>query len=430
MNRPGRFRRPLAALALLIALGCSAGIAQPIRGAEPIRVSSSSAKADFPKGMTFHLDADGDSTITRVELLFTKASLETLHLVTPKFTPARRIAIDATSDFQIDFVPPGIDVSYHWRLTDVDGRTTETPPLSVLWEDTRFDWKSISTPQVTVYAYNGNDAFNQIVLDSSQKTIDRLQDEFGVKKSLPIRIWVYNSKKDFSGSQAPNSQDWIAGTAYPDMQVVLAVLPEGDKHEVGRIIPHETSHQMLNQATKNPFNSPPTWLDEGLAVSNQDNGNEDFPAIVGRASAENRLLSIRALTSEFPYDPAQATLAYAESFSVVQFLRSRYGETAIASIIAAYRLGMSHDDVLRKAIGVDVDGLDKAWRETLARSSRSAPVGGVSGAGPLSSLLSGGTLIAAATLLALGVARVRRLRGRPLQDDDQTLLGERRILPE
>ncbi|MGI8475650.1 MAG: peptidase MA family metallohydrolase, partial [Thermomicrobiales bacterium] len=313
MNRPGRFRRPLAALALLIALGCSAGIAQPIRGAEPIRVSSSSAKADFPKGMTFHLDADGDSTITRVELLFTKASLETLHLVTPKFTPARRIAIDATSDFQIDFVPPGIDVSYHWRLTDVDGRTTEIPPLSVLWEDTRFDWKSISTPQVTVYAYNGNDAFDQIVLDSSQKTIDRLQDEFGVKKSLPIRIWVYNSKKDFSGSQAPNSQDWIAGTAYPAMPVVLAVLPEGDKHEVGRIIPHETSHQMLNQATKNPFNSPPTWLDEGLAVSNQDNGNEDFPAIVGRASAENRLLSIRALTSEFPYDPAQATLAYAES---------------------------------------------------------------------------------------------------------------------
>ena len=70
--------------------------------------------------------------------------------------------------------------------------------------------------------------------------------------------------------------------------------PEGGTREVGRVIPHEVSHQLLYQATKNPFNSPPTWLDEGLAVSNQESGNEDSPALLKDATEKGHLFSIRS----------------------------------------------------------------------------------------------------------------------------------------
>ena len=36
------------------------------------------------------------------------------------------------------------------------------------------------------------------------------------------------------------------------------------------------SHQVLYQATKNAFSSPPQWLDEGLATYWQESGRDRF----------------------------------------------------------------------------------------------------------------------------------------------------------
>ena len=46
--------------------------------------------------------------------------------------------------------------------------------------------------------------------------------------------------------------------------------------DIRRAVPHEISHQVLHQATKNAFNSPPQWLDEGLATYWQETGRDRF----------------------------------------------------------------------------------------------------------------------------------------------------------
>ncbi len=347
---------------LLIAL---AGFATPSARAQSLAVSDVSAVSSFPAGVTFSVTAESDVPIVKAELLYTRAEQETLNLVTAPLEPALQIDIDLPVDFQINYVPPGIEITYRWRVTDENEKVIETERQSITWEDTRFEWQVLTSEEVSVYFYNENDAFSQSILDSAQSTIDRLQSNFSVDQVRPIRIWVYDSKSDFSGSQAPNSQEWIAGTAYPELQVILAVLPEGNEREVGRVVPHEISHQVLFQASRNPFNAPPTWFDEGLAVSAQDNGNENFQAMVEAAAEDGRLFSVRSLTSEFPYDPADASLAYAESFSVLQFMIERWGNEGVAAVIAAYAGGLSHDDALMQGIGVDVDGLDQLWKESL-----------------------------------------------------------------
>jgi len=341
------------------------GLLAPGAIAETLTVSDDSAVSSFPSGVTFSVQAESDVPIVKAELLYTRAEQQTMNLVTAPLEPALRINLELPVNFQINYVPPGIEITYRWRLTDENGTLIETEPQSITWEDTRFKWQVLSTDQVSVYFYNGNEVFSQTILDSAQSTIDRLQSDFGVERARPIRIWVYDSKSDFSGSQAPNSQEWIAGTAYPELQVILAVLPEGNDREVGRVIPHEISHQVLFQATRNPFNAPPTWFDEGLAVRAQENGNENFQAMVEHAAEEGRLFSVRSLTSEFPYDPADASLAYAESYSVIQFMIERWGNEGVAAVIAAYSQGLSHDDALMQGIGVDVDGLDQLWKESL-----------------------------------------------------------------
>lgn len=410
---------------VLVLLASSGILSGTARAAEAsIVFGEIGAEASFPEKVSFRVTATSDSPIVKAELLYSQANLETLNLHDAPVETDESIDITLDVDFQSAFVPAGIDIGYRWRLTDSNGAVSESPVQTITWLDSRFEWETVSTDQVSVNFYSGNTDYANAILESAQSTIDKLQTDFDVARSLPIRIWVYDSKSDFQGSQAPNSQEWIAGTAYPDLQVILAVLPNGDLREMGRIIPHEISHQILGQATANPFNSPPTWFDEGLAVHNQANGNEGMQALVRGAAEDGRLFSIRALTSEFPYDPADASLAYAESYSVVTFMLDTWGNEGMAAIIAAYREGLSHDDVLMQAIGVDMDELDRLWKESLDYQGDTGVAGGTDGGGSgwEALLIDASSVLLGLVVLVSLVAMVRRWRsGQHYPDDPEPL---------
>lgn len=380
---------------------------------------------DFPKTVNFALEGVADFDVRQVELLYSLAGDDTLNLATPDFTPGEEINVDHDLNTRVNFVPAGIDVTYHWRLTGDDGEIVETEPQTMLWQDERFNWTSISTNHVAVYTYHGNEAFSQSILDSAQRTIDRLLADFDVDQIDPVRIWAYNSRDDFQGTQLSNSESWIVGTAYPEYNVILAVLPLGDDAEIGRVVPHEISHQVLHQATANPFNHPPTWLDEGLAVMNQEGGDQDFPALVQDAAEDGRLFSVRALNAQFPYDPAGAALAYAESLSIVRFIVDYFGIEKLASLIAAYREGQTHDEAALEALGVDLDGLDQLWKQSLGYRGDQAQAGGqTNGSSDLGSgahlLASGALFMGAAAVAAIAVGFVVMRRSRR----EQSELGE------
>src|SRR5262249_32181572 len=306
--------------------------------ADRISITRDEATPDFPNGIDFGLDASAGRTIKRIELLYQAADYETLNLEGPDFQRGKTVTLTHKVDFRINFEPSGIDITYHWRITDDQGTVTETDPKTVLWSDTRFDWQAYDSADVTVYAYNRNPTFDKFILDKAQTNVDKLKVRYGVEKITPIRIWVYDSRKDFNGTEQGNSVEWAVATTYPEYNVIQAALPETGKLEVGRIIPHEVSHAILYQATKNPFNFVPTWLDEGLAVYNQETGNEDFPTIVENAAQKGKLLSIRGLNGVYPDDPG---LAYAEYYSIVKFIFDGYGEEKLKTVIAAFRDGVT-----------------------------------------------------------------------------------------
>ncbi|MGH2559760.1 MAG: peptidase MA family metallohydrolase [Thermomicrobiales bacterium] len=384
----------------------------------------------FPETITFSLQGETPFELERVELLYSIADNPTLRLATPPFESGSTIEISHNLNLLVNFIPVGVDVTYQWRLTGTDGSVAETEPRSFTWQDDRFDWQSVTNDQVTVYSYNGNEAFSGLILETAQGTVDRLRTDFGVEEVPPIRIWAYKSTEDFRGTQMSNSESWIAGTAYPQYHVILAVLPEGDKYEVGRIVPHEISHQVLYEATRNPFNSPPIWLDEGLAVLNQDAGDEDFPALVQNAADQGRLFSVRALIATPPLDPADATLYYAESLSVVRFIVDHFGADRIAALIDAYRLGISHDEAAERALGVDLTELDRLWKASLGYQGDRGQAGGVSlGSGGRdggASLLASGVLImaiAAVAAVVVGVVTIRRSRRTNEEEQDEDPSG-------
>ena len=373
MNR----RRLLTATAALTVVGHRVAGTPALAGPAPafvIAVTADEAVADFPNAVRFSLTASAEATIERVELVYRIGPEATLNAAFPAITPDTQIKTAYDLDARINFLPPGVDLTYHWRAWGADGGTAETAPRTLVWVDDRFAWQRFATDQVAVYAYHGDPALGQAVLESAQRAITRLQIDFGVPRSAPVRIWVYTSRDDFALGTPPNSEPWIAGVTYVELLLTLAVLPPDSPDELGRVIPHEVSHLVLEQATANPYNRPPRWLDEGLAVYNQDAFSMDHEAAVRVAATEDRLLSIRALNSEFPYDRDAFSLAYDQSFSIVAFIVATYGSDGMARLITAVGAGVAHDDAVVQALGVTIDDLDRRWRDSLGSATAGGPL--------------------------------------------------------
>jgi hypothetical protein len=179
---------------------------------------------------------------------------------------------------------------------------------------------------------------------------------------VPLRIWLYPSRDTFRGAQQPNSREAVAGASYPGYLLVAAIVPDGNHRELGRVIPHEVSHQVLFQATQNPFTLPPLWFDEGLATHYQIGGTDGFMPLVSDALKRDGLFDVAALDTAFPYSSRQATLAYAMSWSIIAYIRDAYGDEAIGRMIAAFGTGMPYADAIESALGLSRFDMNREWR--------------------------------------------------------------------
>jgi hypothetical protein len=339
--------------------------------APSIVVEDSRAESDFPEGMEFELSASVEDDVKRVDLVYQQASLGTLNLLPAEFEQSGdRLDAEASAELEINFVPVGIDLTYRWVVTFSDDSIAETESEAVTWIDDRFEWDRLEGEGVEIYWYDRSGEFADYVLEVAAESLAGLTDLYEPEHVSPIRIWLYESREDFAGTFASNSETWAAGAAYPSLQVILAVIPDDSESEVLRVIPHEISHQVLYQATRNPFNAPATWIDEGLAVLAQTGGAEQYRDLVADAFEEGDLLSLASLNSSFPFTRSDATLAYGQSFLVMEYLRMAYGDEAIQRIIEAYAEGASHDRAIEDSLGVTIEQLQRDWESTLRNSIR------------------------------------------------------------
>ena len=74
-----------------------------------------------------------------------------------------------------------------------------------------------------------------------------------------------------------------------------------------------------------------------------------------------------------------ATLSYAESYTVVDYLITTYGQDKMFELLETFREGASYDGALMEVYGFDTGGLDQRWREYLSEPIGTITVGAVPG---------------------------------------------------
>jgi hypothetical protein len=364
------------ALGILGTLFFHGGAFGPLSAASGITVVESEAEHRFAQRITFRLEVASEAEITQVYLFFHAAGdewTETVDLVEePELDLTREITY--VHNLRDSPLPPFATVSFWWQIEDAADNTLTTDPKQFEYTDNRFQWEQLTSGDITVHWIEGqgDPAFGQTALDIAQASVEEINAELRAPVSASIAIYIYDSQQNLEAAMALTGRDWAGGQARPELGVIVVAIPheQGYASRMKRFIPHEITHLLIYQlVTPAGYRYVPEWLDEGLATANERLPEPDYALALEKAREEGRLIPLKDLCDPFSPGRQTALLAYAQSGSLVQFIREKYGAEGIRALLAAYADGAGCAGGVQEALKVSLSGLETAWRTSLTPKS-------------------------------------------------------------
>ncbi|MFW6151220.1 MAG: peptidase MA family metallohydrolase [Chloroflexota bacterium] len=333
--------------------------------ASRITVLDTSVEARFPSALVFKLEAESEQEIVDARLLYRVERMNYAEVTSEAWadvSPSRHVETSWTWDMRRSSLPPETVVHYRWSITDALGNRQETAEKTVTFEDTRYDWQRMTEGRINLFWYSGDDAFAGELMEACQDGLDRLVQDMGVSPQGEIDLYIYASSDDLQGAMI-FPQEWTGGAAFTEFgTIAIGIAP--DRLAWGkRAIVHELTHLVVHQATFNPYSDLPRWLDEGLAMYNEGELAAGFVTHLEKAVVGGNLISVRTLCSGFSAHPERAYLAYAQSYSLVEYLLSEHGHDSMLELLDVFGAGSTYDGALEEVYGFDIEGLDRRWRE-------------------------------------------------------------------
>ncbi|MGD9001545.1 MAG: peptidase MA family metallohydrolase [Anaerolineae bacterium] len=368
-------RLELGIFAFLVSLVGSLMMPVCARG-DGIEVTENSVEYSFAQHVTFTLEASFDTEITEIYLFFHAThDEETEKTRVTVEQPAREISIRHTHDVRRYPLPPFADISYWWQIEDATGEQHKIDPKWFRYTDNRFSWEHLRPDGIAIHwiKEEGDPAFSQTALDIAQASLKDINAELRAPIPDSFDIFIYNSEHNLEAAMVLTGREWAGGQARPELgAVVVAVPPEqGYTSRMKRYLPHEITHLLVYQlVTPEGYRYVPEWLDEGLATANERLPTPEYALALEEARQADQLLPIEDLCVPFSPDPRTAVLSYAQSASVVQFVRQRHGADGIRRLLSAYANGASCTSGVEEALEVSFGQLENDWRVSLEPKAR------------------------------------------------------------
>jgi hypothetical protein len=334
---------------------------------------------NFPESATFRATFTGDAEITSVVLEYGNEQQtcgDVIAKAFPPFTPGRTVNAEWTWEMrQSGSLPPGAQLWWRWRVTDVHGQETVTETQTATWLDDVHDWQSMNSGEhLRIHWYEGDQTF---ATDLAKAAYDGLQfnaTQSGLKAEAPIDIYIYADTDDLQEAIL-YEPSWTGGQAFPDQNIVILGISDADLDWGRDAIVHELTHVLVGHLTFSCLGDVPTWLNEGLAVYSEGELDQESQRQLEEAIHDDALLTIRSLSSGFSEVPDKAYLSYSQSYSVVKFLVETYGQEKMTALLLALRDGVTINEALVQTYGFETDGLEAAWRDAVGAQPRPAPNG-------------------------------------------------------
>lgn len=358
--RSGRAAVLLLAIALLFS-----AVASPVgvRADDDLVVQKFDLTSRWPGGASVSFAATAPSDIVSVAANVTSGKGKASVVRRPTFTPGQ----DVSGTFDVPSVgaPPFGEIAVQLTFQESSGRQTKTDWKRVRYIDARYQWTSQTEGLVTVNWHGEVGSQALAILKTANKTIEEVSVKAGTRLDRPIQLVIYNSKPEMDsviGFQSATTQAQLVVEGQAQIEHDLVLVMAGADSLITTA--HELTHLITMTAAENPYLDLPFWLNEGLSVYFQGNGGPEYLSYYQNAVAQNRLLSVRSLTSR-PGKPEEALLMYGEGYQLIKYLIDKYGPAKLSQYLAAYKTGTDHDSVMKSVYGFDRDGLNAEWRASI-----------------------------------------------------------------
>ena len=350
-------------------LSVSQASASPLPG-----VTSDEISLDFPDSATFRLALTSDVEITSVVLEYGNEQQtcgEVIAKAFPQITPGKTVEAQWTWEMrQSGSLPPGAQLWWRWRITDLNGQEIVTERQTATWIDDTHNWKTLQNGDfVRLHWYEGDQAFASDLANAAAEGLKFNETESGLKAEAPIDIYVFADTNDLREAIL-YEPSWTGGQAFPEQDIVILGISQSDMDWGRNAIVHELTHVLVGHLTFSCLGDVPTWLNEGLAVYSEGELDPASQRQLDEAIRDDTLLTVRSLSSGFSEVTDKAYLSYSQSYSITKFLIESYGQDKMTSLLLALRDGLTVDEALVQTYGFDVDGLEMAWRQAIGAQPR------------------------------------------------------------
>ena len=332
-----------------------------VAGQEGDLQAQSAATYTFGQNMQFSLRAKSADEINGATLFFNTPEMTNTYAVELELEPAREIALEHELPLTQVQLAPFTTVHYWWRLTTESG-TLMVDEKTLAYVDDRFMWQELAREGVDVHWTGQESTLGQVALDVIDGVRPQLQAVFPGEIE-PLDVYIYPSMADLRSALRLTGRDWLGGEAMPELGVLLvtSVNPRTAAFDLGQSIPHELSHLLIYRRLGAQYGNVPRWFDEGLATSLEMAQDVSYEALLTEAVAQEATIPLEQLCAAFPEGDAEVRLAYAQSASVVKFIRQSYGMRALRDLVDAYADGAACGSGVQRVLGETIDELEYSW---------------------------------------------------------------------
>jgi hypothetical protein len=357
-------------------------IADDIIADDAITVIENSASYNFAQQITFTLEATSTVQVTRIYLVFATTSGEQTETQEASFEQeGDTIRASYLHDLRLSPIAPFDTIIFRWEIEYGGEERYPTGEQQIEYVDNRFAWDQVSDEETHIAIHwiegEGDLKFGQTALDIARASLQDINAELRAPLPEAVDIYIYDTQDNLNAAMVLSGREWVGGQAHPDLGVIVVAVPANSlvaTSRMERFLPHEITHLLVYQiVTPEGYRYVPEWLDEGLATANERLPNVDYGLMIEEYQQRGQLIPLRELCVPFSPDSQTAYLSYAQSGSVVDYIRERYGAQGIRDLLTAYKNGASCTSGVEEALGISIDTLDASWQASLAPQSQPQP---------------------------------------------------------
>ena len=223
-------------------------------------------------------------------------------------------------------------------------------------------WQVVRTSHFLVYHAARSEETGRSMGEAAEKWYDLLTARLGFEPRGVIPVYLYPDRVSFARAAGVRRDDSIVGLAQAR---VIRVDASGAFADVERVLAHEMVHVFIARRLYGNTPRIPLWMHEGMAQFFSGDWDQNSLSLLQDAVPDGALFPLKEIESRFPADQRGRAIAYAQSYSIVEYIARQFSPESLQDLIGEVRRGRRFDIAVLYSLGREMDEVEREWRESL-----------------------------------------------------------------